>query len=209
MARRPPLLSAARAHASALICASAVAHEDGAFMEPRGCNRWQPAMVRRGSPVRVRKRALQKSRKAALSLSGVLARSPACGRYGALHGAFRSRMPLWFARNDHFPRSGQPRSTLPCSTSGCDSVTTTFGSAAAPHRSPTDAGPRRTRSRSRNGSEYTWRSFSVAVRWRGESACVRSRLAQGKGRLRRRGARPSFRRPRARAPCRGTGSCRP
>ena len=173
-------------------------------------NRWQPTatvsqrMVRRGSPVRVRKRALQKSRKAGLSVSDGLARSSACGRYRAL----RSRMPLWFARNDHFPRSGQPRSTLPCSTSGCVSVTTTFGSATAPHRFPTDAGRRRTMSGSRNGSEYTCRSCSVAVRWPGESACVRSRLAQGKERLRRRGARPSFRRPRARAPCRGTGSCR-
>ena len=167
-------------------------------------------MVRRGSTVRVRQRALQKSRKAGLSVSDGLARSPARGRYGALYGAFRSRTPLWFARNDHFPRGGQPRSTPPCSTSKCDSVTTTFGSTAAPHRSPTDAGaPRRTRSRSRNGSEYTWRSFSVAVRWPGESACVRSRLAQGKERLRRRGARPSFRRPSVRAPCRGTGSCRP
>jgi hypothetical protein len=48
-------------------------------------------MVRRGSTVRVRQRALQKPRKAGLGLSGSLARSTACGSYGALYGAFRSR----------------------------------------------------------------------------------------------------------------------
>src|SRR5262249_35668092 len=48
-------------------------------------------MVRRGSTVRVRQRALQKPRKPGLLLSGPLARSTACGGYGALYGAFRSR----------------------------------------------------------------------------------------------------------------------
>jgi hypothetical protein len=46
-------------------------------------------MVRRGSTVRVRQRALQKPRKSGLFLSSQLAESPACGRYGALYGAFR------------------------------------------------------------------------------------------------------------------------
>src|SRR5437867_2362434 len=47
-------------------------------------------MVRRGSTVRVRQRALQKSCTAGLFFSAVLARFAACGRYGALYGAFRS-----------------------------------------------------------------------------------------------------------------------
>ena len=50
-------------------------------------------MVRRGSPVRVRKRALQKRLKAELFFSGSVAELPACGRYGALDGAFRSKTP--------------------------------------------------------------------------------------------------------------------
>src|SRR6266568_4271486 len=50
-------------------------------------------MVRRGSPVRVRKRALQRPRKAGPFLSPGLARSPVCGGYGALYGAFRSKTP--------------------------------------------------------------------------------------------------------------------
>jgi hypothetical protein len=54
-----------------------------------GCLR--SSMVRRGSTVRVRQRALQKPRKAGLLLSCSLARSTACGGYGALYGAFRSR----------------------------------------------------------------------------------------------------------------------
>jgi hypothetical protein len=41
-------------------------------------------MVRRGSTVRVRQRALQKRRKSALFVWRELARSPACGGYGAL-----------------------------------------------------------------------------------------------------------------------------
>jgi hypothetical protein len=48
-------------------------------------------MVRRGSTVRVRQRALQKSRITGLLLSVPLAQSSACGRYGALYGAFRSK----------------------------------------------------------------------------------------------------------------------
>jgi hypothetical protein len=56
-----------------------------------GCHRLRETfMVRRGSTVRVRQRALQRPRKAGL-LSARLARSPACGRYGALNGAFRSK----------------------------------------------------------------------------------------------------------------------
>src|SRR5712692_3564761 len=47
-------------------------------------------MVRRGSTVRVRQRALEKPRKRGLLLSLSLARSTACGGYGALCGAFRS-----------------------------------------------------------------------------------------------------------------------
>jgi hypothetical protein len=50
-----------------------------------------PSMVRRGSTVRVRQRALQKPRKPRLPVSGALARSTACARYGALCGAFSSR----------------------------------------------------------------------------------------------------------------------
>jgi hypothetical protein len=50
-----------------------------------------PSRVRRGSTVRVRQRALQKRRKAGLRLSSALARSTACGGYGALYGASRSR----------------------------------------------------------------------------------------------------------------------
>ena len=44
-----------------------------------------------GSTVRVRQRALQRPRKTGLLLSGPLARSTTCGRYGALYGASRSR----------------------------------------------------------------------------------------------------------------------
>jgi hypothetical protein len=58
---------------------------------PRDASRAVRAgMVRRGSPVRVRKRALEKPRKTRLLLSLSLARSTACGGYGALYGAFRS-----------------------------------------------------------------------------------------------------------------------
>jgi hypothetical protein len=90
---------------------------DGAFMEPRGCNRWQSAanaprekpartkprplrwvatgcrsqrMVRRGSTVRVRQRALQTPCNAAYFCSGRLAETPDCCGYGAAYGAFRS-----------------------------------------------------------------------------------------------------------------------
>src|SRR5438094_8127895 len=51
-------------------------------------------MVRRGSTVRVRQRALQRPRKPQLTLSVVLAESAACGRDGALYGAFR--LGNWF-----------------------------------------------------------------------------------------------------------------
>jgi hypothetical protein len=53
------------------------------------------SMVRRGSTVRVRQRASQKARKAAGFLSRLVALSPACVRYGALYGAFRSRRRSW------------------------------------------------------------------------------------------------------------------
>ena len=56
-------------------------------------------LVRRGSTVRVRQRALQKPRKAQLFLSGALERSTACGRYGALYRAFRSRSVSVTAKN--------------------------------------------------------------------------------------------------------------
>src|SRR5712691_2393381 len=57
----------------------------------------QNRMVRRGSTVRVRQNALQKSRKTALFVSDLLAQSPACARYGAVYGAFRSRTRLLVA----------------------------------------------------------------------------------------------------------------
>jgi hypothetical protein len=63
-------------------------------------SRWQPTatvserMVRRGSTVRVRQRSLQKSCPAGLFLSDELAQAPACGGYGAVYGAFRSKTPL-------------------------------------------------------------------------------------------------------------------
>jgi hypothetical protein len=50
-----------------------------------------PKMVRRGSTVRVRQRALQKRRKTALFVWREVARSAACGGYGALYGALRFR----------------------------------------------------------------------------------------------------------------------
>jgi hypothetical protein len=57
-------------------------------------------MVRRGSTVRVRQRALQNPRKTGLLLSVPLAQPSACGRYGALYGAFRSRTPSSKDRRD-------------------------------------------------------------------------------------------------------------
>jgi uncharacterized protein DUF1275 len=57
-----------------------------------GCRGRQ--MVRRGSTVRVRQRALQKACTAGLFLSDELAQAPACGGYGAVYGAFRSKTPL-------------------------------------------------------------------------------------------------------------------
>jgi hypothetical protein len=53
------------------------------------------SMVRRGSTVRVRQRALQKPRSRGVFRSVRLAGCPACGGYGALYGAFRSKTPLW------------------------------------------------------------------------------------------------------------------
>jgi hypothetical protein len=54
-----------------------------------GCR--EERMVRRGRRFEFRQRALQERRKPALFLSRGLARSPACGGYGALYGAFRFR----------------------------------------------------------------------------------------------------------------------
>jgi hypothetical protein len=51
------------------------------------------SMVRRGSTVRVRRRALQKRITLALLWSEELALRRTCGRYGALEGAIRSKMP--------------------------------------------------------------------------------------------------------------------
>jgi hypothetical protein len=93
---------------------------DGAFMEPRGCNRSQPVakriarkraktsrkplpwvatscrkqrMVRRGSTVRVRQRALQKPRIGGFLFRINLQVREFGGRYGARYGAFRSKTP--------------------------------------------------------------------------------------------------------------------
>ena len=88
-------------------------------------------MVRRGSTVRVRQRALQKPRKTGLFLSVALAQSPACGRYGALYGAFRSKTPRasqagWrAARRVHEPgvrRYGFPSGRESCPAREADAV---------------------------------------------------------------------------------------
>jgi catechol 2,3-dioxygenase-like lactoylglutathione lyase family enzyme len=64
-----------------------------------------PKMVRRGSTVRVRQRALQERRKPALVVSRELARSPACGGYGALYGALRFRTRAGSVGNGRDPRA--------------------------------------------------------------------------------------------------------
>ena len=66
-----------------------------------------PLMVRRGSTVRVRQRALEKRRKPGLLLSGPLARSTACGGYGALYGALSSKSVS--VRREKRPRCDQGR----------------------------------------------------------------------------------------------------
>jgi hypothetical protein len=92
-----------------------LATEDGAFMEPRGCNRWQPLtnnagaktpessynrccrlMVRRRSTVRVRKRALQKPRVPGFSGGqiGFLVVEYAVG-LEPLYRAFRKKRPAF------------------------------------------------------------------------------------------------------------------
>ena len=64
----------------------------------RGCDRLPRKCHGDGSTVRVRQRALQRPRKSGLFPG--LARSPMCGRYGALYGAFRSKKA---------PQSSAPR----------------------------------------------------------------------------------------------------
>jgi hypothetical protein len=66
-----------------------------------------PRMVRRGSTVRVRQRALAKAPQPGLLLSGPLARSTACGGYGAPYGALSSRSVS--VRREKRPRCDQGR----------------------------------------------------------------------------------------------------
>jgi hypothetical protein len=80
-------------------------------------------MVRRGSTVRVRQRALQKRRKSANFSSRELARSPACGAYGALYGAFRFRA--------HAPKRRKWRIRQNCSSDASGSRPNAAASSAA------------------------------------------------------------------------------